>query len=343
MSKRSEELANLIDRFIKEVNPRSLLIITHVNADPDALASVLLLLNYFTERFNVKVHPFFPEGPSRLSKKILQTLIPDFKIPTEPPELFDSVVVLDTPSSTQLGNMRDRVLKLLDKGLLIDHHKTKADLTREMRYVHIDNSLACTVPIAELVLTGTGEIPGSLATIALTGILYDTGKFSRADSRTLRIVATLIENGGDYSKALALLKEEPDLSERVACLKAASRALIVRVGEFVIVGSWVSSQEAAAARALIRLGADVVVIAGGKRGDLRLSFRSTPKFYRETGISLGRDVISLLEDILEGEGGGHHTSAGFNGRGDPQKALQVALRLIVSEVSRRVVLASRAT
>lgn len=336
MLKYGMKLANLIDRFIKEVNPRSLLLVTHINADPDALASVLLLYKYFSKFPSIQTYPFFPEGPSKLSRKILKTLMLDFEFPARLSIDPDSIVVLDTPSSTQLGEVRDLALKLSSCGLLIDHHVTKGDLTEKMRYVYIDYSLACTIPITELILTKDGSIPSQLATLALTGILYDTGRFSRADSRTLRLVASLIENGGDYSKALTLLREEPDLSERMACLKAASRAIIVKVGNLVVVGSWVSSHEAAVARSMIRLGADIVVVAGGKRSALRLSFRSTPRFYRETGISLGRDIMPLLEDVLEGEGGGHHTSAGFNGKGDPQKALQAALRLIISEVSKRM-------
>jgi len=40
-----------------------------------------------------------------------------------------------------------------------------------------------------------------------------------------------------------------------------------------------------------------------------LSIRSTSNFYRSTGINFGRDVMKILGDQFEGDGGGHSTAA----------------------------------
>jgi hypothetical protein len=65
----------------------------------------------------------------------------------------------------------------------------------------------------------------------------------------------LLEAGGfDYEEALQTLSVAPDISQRIAVLKAASRAKIERQGEWLIAASRINSFEGSAAAALIDLG-----------------------------------------------------------------------------------------
>ena len=244
--------------------------------------------------------------------------------------------MVDSSSSTALGKVGKNVLSYASRTVIIDHHLPPGDLAQRAIYTYIKKELACTNILLEAVLGAGISLDRELASISLAGILYDTGRFQRANPRTFMLSSKLLKIGVDYEEVVGLLQEPMSLSERVARLKAASRCLIIRVGNYIICGSYVSSQEASAARGLLSLGADVAVVVGGKKGEIRVSFRSTQEFYRNTGISLGRDIVPLLSDIVEGSGGGHATAAGFNGVGDAQKTLQLVLRLLASEVYRRV-------
>jgi hypothetical protein len=96
-------------------------------------------------------------------------------------------------------------------------------------------------------------------------------------------------------------------------LKAAQRAKISSFKEWIIVFSRISSYQASVARALLSLGADLVVVGGERDGVLRISMRASKDFSEKTGIHLGRDLAQPLGESIGGAGGGHEGAAGING------------------------------
>jgi phosphoesterase RecJ-like protein len=121
----------------------------------------------------------------------------------------------------------------------------------------------------------------------------------------------------------------PDRSERIARLKAASKANVHLLGDWVIATSTINAFEASACRGLLEIGADVAII-GGKpgKGKVRLSSRSSREFYDKTNINLGTDVMEPLGPIIDGKGGGHANAAGANGTKNLSAALDKAVELI---------------
>jgi len=337
----TERALAVVREFLNRVRPRSMGVITHVNPDPDAVASAVFARLLLEKMSGTRAAIIFPEGPSRISKKLLSSLSLDVSFALEPPSTMDAAIVIDTPSSTQLSSLAGLIASLGHRVLVIDHHASGGDLLSKARYRVWRPEVACTVILVELLTQAKVEIDAPLATLGIAGIIYDTARFQRATPQSLRAVARLMEMGGAYDAALSSLQEPASVSERIARLKAASRVSIVQVGNVVVAGTYVASHEAAAARALLGLGADVAVVVGGKRGELRVSMRASRDFVALTGLSLGRDIVPLLTDILGGEGGGHDTSAGFNAKGNPQRALSSILRVIYSEVSSRVFGASK--
>lgn len=325
-----------IEEFLSHTRPELIAIITHVNPDPDAVASAVFAKLLLEKISQIRPVIIFPEGPSKISKKLLSRLSLNVPFTLEPPNTINAAVVIDTPSSTQLSSFAELVVSLGSRVLVIDHHASGGDLVSKACYRVWRPEVACTVILVELLTQAKIKIDGALATLGIAGIIYDTARFQRATPQSLRAVARLMEMGGAYDIALSSLQEPASVSERIARLKAASRVSIVQVGNIIVAGTYVASHEAAAARALLGLGADVAVVVGGKRGELRVSMRASRDFVTLTGLSLGRDIVPLLTDILGGEGGGHDTSAGFNAEGDPQRALSSILRVIYSEVSSRI-------
>jgi len=336
MKKDNVDFLAAIGKILANAYFRRVAVVTHINADPDALASALLAKLLVDRLYGADADLIFPEGLSSVSKRLAERFLSGMEFLENFVGNYDLYLVVDSSSSSALREVGEKVLSYASRAVIIDHHFPPGDLVQGAAYVCVRRELACTNILLEAVFKAGIDLDRGLASISLAGILYDTGRFQRADPKTFMLSSKLLEIGVDYEEVVGLLQEPMSLSERVARLKAASRCLIIRVGDYIICGSHVSSHEASAARGLLSLGADVAVVVGGKRGEIRVSFRSTQEFYRNTGISLGRDIVPLLSDIMEGSGGGHATAAGFNGVGDVQKTLQLVLRLLSSEVYRRV-------
>ena len=321
----------MLDKIAELARGSSVLVTTHVNADPDALASAYLIAHVAKSVGANHVDVFLPGGPSAVSKKIMRELM----LPRPVDKLnitYDVVIIVDTSCSELLGPAKDLVEG--SAVAIIDHHVSGGDLIKRARLAIVEQEVATSVIIADLMVNGGLKPNAKLSTLALCGILYDSRRFTRATPRALRVTAYLIELGGAYDKALKLLSEEQPLSEKIAKLKGAQRAIIVRFSTFLIAASQVSAHEAAVARALLSLGADVAVVAGGKRGEVRICARASPSFVKKTGVRLG-EFMSELARYIPGKGGGHDQAAGFNGRGDPSRALNLTVRLLLSKLASR--------
>jgi nanoRNase/pAp phosphatase (c-di-AMP/oligoRNAs hydrolase) len=173
------------------------------------------------------------------------------------------------------------------------------------------------------------DIEPEIANLLLTGILFDTRRFFYTDSQTFQIGLKLLNSGADYERCIKSLQIRPNRSERIARLKAASKARLHLIDDWVITTSTINAFEASACRALLEMGADVAIIGGRPGKDkVRLSSRSSREFYDETGINLGTDVMEPLGELIDGKGGGHANAAGANGTKNLNAALDKAVELI---------------
>ncbi|MCX6655136.1 MAG: DHHA1 domain-containing protein, partial [Candidatus Bathyarchaeota archaeon] len=165
------------------------------------------------------------------------------------------------------------------------------------------------------------EPPKEVAEALLLGIAFDSKHFSIGTSKTFRIVAHLLELGATLSGIRETLQSTMDVSEKVARLKSAQRMILYRVDPWIIVTSNLGSFQPSAARGILNLGADVAIIAGNEKEELKASLRSTEEFHQKTGIHLGDHLSKPLSEHYKGAGGGHPTAAGINGYGDADALL----------------------
>ena len=96
---------------------------------------------------------------------------------------------------------------------------------------------------------------------------------------------------------------------------------IHEINGWTVVTAKIGSFQASVARGFINLGADIAILAGNEKKQLKVSMRSIDKFYKETGIHLGRDISLALSYEFNGSGSGHPTAAGFNGIGPIEDVL----------------------
>jgi nanoRNase/pAp phosphatase (c-di-AMP/oligoRNAs hydrolase) len=162
----------------------------------------------------------------------------------------------------------------------------------------------------------------------ISGIITDTGNFRHATSDSFKAVAELIELSGiEYSEVMDMLSSVPqDVSMRIAFLKAAQRAVIERVDDWIIVTSRVSSFGGAAASGLISIGADVVFVASKQDDAVKVSARA-----RREAQNGGVNLAKLMEDIsvkFNGTGGGHEGAAGMDVRGETENVLASCVKYV---------------
>jgi len=321
-----QRIASLID----QVKAKHVLLLCHQNADPDALCAAFVfsrLLMHLDRGIEVEIAS--PEGVSRLSKIILARL--PAKILTTKPnfEKADMIFLLDTNTIQQLASWSEEITAVNAPVVVVDHHASHPE-TEKMAAICVSEEHSSST--CEIIYRFFKELklkPCQTEAKALfLGIAFDTKHFTLANSETFRAVSDLVDAGVNAQEALSLLSVPMDLSERTARLKAGQRVRLIRINDWIIAFSHVTSYQASAARALIELGAHLAIVAGQKGDEIQISLRANQEFYKKTNFHLGTDLARPLGEYLRGMGGGHSTSAGVNGIGDFDMIVKRSIKLL---------------
>jgi nanoRNase/pAp phosphatase (c-di-AMP/oligoRNAs hydrolase) len=316
---------------LKGSKGKSVLILTHHNADPDAIGSAIALSEAFGQ-FGATARIGTVESVSTLSRKILDAVGKDVEI--DPKLDSDILFLVDTSSPGQLSYFGEKVLESKSEKIILDHHSVQKDLAIKADHSFINPDACSSAEIVfELLKKGKIELSKDTAFPLLLGMITDTAHLRYASSETFKTIAEILEKYDfSYEKALDLLSTTPDISESIARLKAAQRLEMTRVGDFLVATSQIRSFEASAARAFIRLGADIAIVVAERENEVRISMRSKTAFAQKTGIHLGNDLAPELAKIIEGTGSGHVTAAGVNGKNG--KRIKEALKYVVDYVQK---------
>jgi nanoRNase/pAp phosphatase (c-di-AMP/oligoRNAs hydrolase) len=323
-----------IIKILDEAHASFILLLCHHNADPDAICSAYAFQGLLaTVRPNVTAEIGAGQGISRLSKHILKRL--PITVNLQPNvEKADAIVLLDTNTTQQLGQLSERVTKTKAPLIVIDHHAAHPATERIAKLCITDEEASSTCEIVCDFYKQVNTKPGLNEAKALfLGITFDTRHFVLAKTSTFKTISELSDIGVNPQEELSSLALPMDFSERVARMKACRRAKLIKIENWIIALSHVSAYQASAARALVDLGAHLAAVAGQKNEKIEISLRCTREFNQVTGIHLGRDIAKPLGEYLQGMGGGHATAAGVNGTGYVEKGLKRCLRLVKEKLS----------
>lgn len=313
------------------------LILGHQNADPDAVCAMIAISTLY-RAINPQGAPILlADDLSRLSQQVIDTFTSGVSILETTEVLGDLVILVDTNSLFQLGPRLQNIPQEPGRTIILDHHEYSPDIETisDHRLVRSDCSSTCEMMV-DIFEEEMIPIDPTTANLLLTGILFDTRRFYFADTSTLQTAIRLIEYGADYEQCIKALLMRPDRSERIARLKAAGRAKIHMIGDWVIATSKIGTFEASVCRALIEMGADVAIVGGSPSKDVvRISSRSTREFSIATSINLGTDVMEPLGNIIGGKGGGHANAAGANGTKGLEEAIVKSVHLIRTMIERK--------
>ncbi len=314
-----------IRELVSRINGSDICLVTHKNADPDAVSSAIALYFILKQLLpaNRNIYLCFPQGVSTVSRRLLEaaetcigTRITYEQECTKKDTSNYSLIVLDTANSTQL----DCFAKYLEDPLnitviVIDHHRTGSLKDRATLYIGGED-YSSTAEIVTYIIQSLlmKEVSGSvktscIATLLMSGIIYDTRRFQKTGPRTFHAMSMLQRAGGDYVNALSLLEKEADKSQRMALLKACQRLILKEICGLLVAATHVGSFESAVARTLVNMGADVAIVLSDKKDYTRIAFRS-----RDETIDVS-EFASWLSGKFggTGSGGGHFGSALFEG------------------------------
>jgi len=322
-------------QILEEAHASFVLLLCHQNADPDALCSAYAfqgLLKRLVPGLVVEIGT--EKGISKLSKHILQhTPITVNMKPSV--ESADVLVLLDTNTVQQLGELSEAVAKSPAPIIVVDHHAPHPETVQKAKLAITNEEAPSNCEVVYDFFHQFNLKPDANEAQALfLGIAFDTRHFALAKASTLKTIAELCSLGVNPQETLALLALPMNYSERIARMKACRRAKIIKIGDWMIALSHVSAFEASAARALVDLGAHAAAVAGNRNDNVEISFRCTREFTKATSIHLGKDVAKPLGEQLHGMGGGHAAAAGANGVGDVAVALKLCLNLFREKLTK---------
>ena len=322
-------IADSQNEALKRLVSGRTLILSHHNADPDAIGSAFALQQLVSSlKLPASADIYLPGGATLLSKKIMDELgivvLDDASI-----DDYELLIVCDTATLRQLEAWGDLVSSAKISKIFIDHHSPHPEVSKISSLHLVDEGASSTCEIVYTIYKKNGIPPSSTTARALMlGILFDSKHLRLATSRTIQYVSELLQIGGSIKEIFDLLATKRERSENIARLKAAQRMSLHTIGDWTIATSRLSSYQSSAARALIGLGVDVALVAGRSKKALKASFRSSEVFHKKSQVHLGRDLAMPLGEMFYGAGSGHPTAAGFNGEGDPKEFLNEALVLL---------------
>ncbi len=294
----------------------NILFLCHRNADPDAVGSAYTLAEAIGGVVGVV------DGCNRVANMLINAL--EINVVVDPDSSnYDFTVVMDTSTQAQLNDTK------LTKYAVVDHHSTCSIKDGAEFYIHRCASSTAEI-VFDIIKSMGAPVMRKSAMSLITGIITDTGNFKYASPQSFRTLAEIIETSGvEYGEVVDILASTPqDISMRIAILKAAMRAQIQRVGEYIIAISTISSFGGTAAGMLTHIGADVSFVGAEKDGITRISGRARRTAIEE-GVNMGQ-IMQEVSRVYGGTGGGHDGAAGLDvDGGDIQEILKGCLDMTI--------------
>jgi len=277
------------------------LVLTHHNADIDAMASAIVLSETL-KYLNIKSFIGVPESVSKAAKKLSESF--DVLIDPDCSEI-NFVVLVDTSVPEQLSSVKN-----LKVNVIIDHH-AKGKLCKNAVCFIDENSKSSAQLVYKVIKKLGYNIDKKLSKIITAGIVADTAHLKLADNNVFSDLSELTKNI-EFSDVLKLITTEGGLSEKIVSFKCAKRVDAYRFDDILVAFSDIVSHEAFGARTLMKIGADLAIVIAEKKDETRVSSRGRKKIL-EKGIDLSK-LFKKVGEFLDGSGGGHSLAGSANGK-----------------------------
>ena len=278
----------------------------HSRADPDAVASAIAIAP-LVPRAVVRC----PDEVDSSAKNLLASLGYGMLAFCKPQEIhqYQNLVFVDVSNSDLMGPIGGELGKFKGKILVVDHHLHGKRMKCDASLIQREKS-SCAEVVLQLWLACGKKLPPQLAQLLLAAVVADSADLKSANAQTFEAVAYLLQRSGTtYPQARQLVIRPPDVSEKLATLKAAANASITRVGPSLVVASTQTNAfELACAQALVACGADVAFAANPDKG--RISGVRRESLPATVSVGL---IMEQAGRVFKGSGGGHANAGGARG------------------------------
>lgn len=284
-------------------------IVTHRNADLDAVASTIVLHELIHQISSSKTYILLPEGMDSVSKHFLESLNIDVVFNRCSDDVkCDYYMLVDTASREQIGECSS----LINRYILVDHHEVNSLVNSALVAIYDPIRKATSEIVAQILLDLNIGINSKYVTLLIGGILYDSRFLMLADEVTFDLMSKLIRLGGDYLGARSLLSKKDSMtySEKIARLKGMSRLGIYKAGEYVVVITCIGAFEGNLLRVLIDNGADLGIAIACRDNGFRITIRASELLTRNLRRPISGELAQYLANKLGGSGGGHSLAGG---------------------------------
>jgi phosphoesterase RecJ-like protein len=289
-------------------NANTILLVTHVNPDGDAIGSLIGLMLALPQVTEAKIIPVLQHPIPTYLEWVPGTehsiaLSADQSWPNP-----DLIIAVDCASADRLGGIAPHHMQHIAHTTIIqiDHHATNT-LFGIQNLIMPDSCATCEIISEFLPYLGV-TITAGIATPLLLGIMTDTQSFQIYDTtaKTLSLGASLFTAGADHAKIVAKVFR----STRLEALTLASRVIneMHTHGKVVWCGvplSWVNELQATddesdeALHMLQRIeGPEVIMLIKQRAQGVKISLRSR--------------AANVAEVAKKHGGGGHIHAAGIN-------------------------------
>jgi len=322
------------DVLLSKLSNKNILITTHDQVDLDGFASCLIL-KHFLETFlqRIEIHLFFSKISKYTANFIdnLSIKFPEYKVPIEKDESFSSfnfLIILDTNNLEQVV-LPEKISKFGQRipFIFIDHHL-------DLKIVDEDNWNDFNLIFDEFTSTAEiifdickhyhVEIPPILRYMLVAAIYTDTGGFKYANNETYHHLSKILDDQVSFQEFLLLIEKRSDSSKKIAIIKGLQRIKLIKINNWLIGVSHVSSYTSSLASVMIQVGFDVSIVYSREKSNFRITTRAKKKVCLETNLHLGK----ILADVENGSGGGHDGAASLNGQDSFEEILNEILEKI---------------
>jgi phosphoesterase RecJ-like protein len=318
------KLARKILNFIKHHD--DYLLSAHINADGDAIASVLalgFLLDRMSKKYYMVLHDHEPDVRFNYLQNFEKILAYGDQIQIH----TTCAIILDAPGIKRLGNVQ-KLLPRKSRIVRIDHHPTEDEFAGlEM----VDEGASSTTQlIYEIVELAKVEIDLALASAIYTGIVYDTGRFSFSNTtaRDMYICGRMIDIGVDPSE----INNRIFFENTFAALRTIGKGLTnmeshINGAVNIIYLDYESMQNNHRGE-IDELANYSVAIRGGQVG---LFIREAePGLHKISLRSKGKVDVNQVAKVFDG--GGHARAAGCRIRGSKEEVV----KQLLNEIEKRL-------
>jgi nanoRNase/pAp phosphatase (c-di-AMP/oligoRNAs hydrolase) len=312
-------LKSRFESYLTFLENKTVLITSHALADPDGIASAIALYFFLQQQIDdITIFLYF----SKISKKShlylekLKNRFPSFD-PIFKEDItklnFEVIFVVDTNKLSKVKEDFFTEEKALDDTyvIFIDHHYLEDSVFAEKEdrdAIIIENYTSTSEILVDLYKTFKISLDNPLRYLLIAGIVVDSGYLKFANQHTHKSMAFLLGDDIQYQDVLSMLKVEPHISEKIAKIKGAQRAELIRENDWLIGISHVSSFEASVANVLIKIGFDISIVVSERKEEYRVSLRARKKVCDQCNLHLGR-ILEELSKQIDAVGGGHDGAA----------------------------------